>query len=351
MHILIVDDSALYRKILSEASTSHPGVEVTAVANGDLALAKLAASKVDLVLLDVFMPDQNGPEVLHRIKSTHPGVPVVMVSGATGRDAQITLSALSTGAMDFIAKPSGPSFEDGIVTLRSEIRRALDMARLRSRDVTKPDAPLPKAPSLNVTPKRLTPPPFIDLLLIGVSTGGPKALAEILPRFPAGFPVPVVIVQHMPPVFTLSLADQLNRLSPLTVIEAPAKHKLKAGEVLIAPGGLHLEIVKNPDGSLETRHSEAPPVHSCRPSVDVLFESAARCGLRGALAVILTGMGSDGALGVAKLKSACPTWCITQDSATCTVYGMPQAVVNMHLDDELLPLGEIAPRLNKILRV
>ena len=351
MHILIVDDSALYRKILSEAATAHPGVEVTAVANGDLAMAKLSASKVDLVLLDVFMPDQNGPEVLNRIKAAYPAIPVVMVSGATGRDAQITLNALSSGAMDFIAKPTGTSFEAGIVTLRSEIRRIVDMARLRSTISIKPDATISKSPSPTVPPKRLTPPPFIDLLLIGVSTGGPKALAELLPRLPAGFPVPVVIVQHMPPVFTLSLSEQLNRLSPLSVIEAPAKHKLKAGEVLIAPGGMHLEIVKNPDGSLETRHSEAPPVHSCRPSVDVLFESAARCGLRGVVAVVLTGMGSDGAQGVAKLKAAFPTWCIAQNSETCAVYGMPQAVVNLNLDDELLPLGDIAPRLNKIFRV
>jgi len=351
VHILIVDDSALYRKILSEASTSHHGVEVTAVANGDLALAKLAASKVDLVLLDVFMPDQNGPEVLHRIKSTHPGVPVVMVSGATGRDAQITLNALSSGAMDFISKPTGASFEAGIVTLRGEIRRVVDMARLRSAIPKNLPAPIPQTMTPALPPKRLNPPPFIDILLIGVSTGGPKALTELLPRLPAGFPVPIVIVQHMPPVFTLSLAEQLNRLSPLSIIEAPAKHKLKAGDVLIAPGGMHLEIVKNPDGSLETRYSEAPPVHSCRPSVDVLFESAARCGLRGAVALVLTGMGSDGAEGVSKLKSACPTWCIAQNAETCAVYGMPQAVANLHLDDELLPLADIAPRLNKIFRI
>lgn len=351
MHILIVDDSALYRKILSEASTSQAGVEVTAVANGDLAMAKLSTSKVDLVLLDVFLPDQNGPEVLNRIKVAHPGLPVVMVSGATGRDAQITLNALSSGAMDFIAKPTGTSFEAGIVTLRGEIRRVVDLARLRSTIPNKPDTATPKTLSPAPPPKRLTPPPFIDLLLIGVSTGGPKALAELLPRLPAGFPVPVVIVQHMPPLFTLSLAEQLNRLSPLSIIEAPAKHKLKAGEVLIAPGGIHLEIAKNPDGSLETRYSEAPPVHSCRPSVDVLFESAARCGLRGAVALVLTGMGSDGAQGVARLKAACPTWCIAQNAETCSVYGMPQAVANLNLDDELLPLADIGPRLNKIFRV
>lgn len=351
MHILIVDDSALYRKILSEASAAQQGVEVTAVSNGDLAMTKLSTSKVDLILLDVFMPDQSGPEVLKRIKSAYPSIPVVMVSGATGRDAQITLDALSNGAMDFIAKPVGTSLESAALILRGSIRRALDMALLRKNTATtKVSNPLPPKPTVSPF-KRLTPPPFLDLLLIGVSTGGPKALTEILPGLPENFPVPVVIVQHMPPVFTLSLADQLDKVSKLSVIEAPARHRLKAGEILIAPGGMHLEITKNPEGFLETRHTDSPPVNSCRPSVDVLFESASRCGLRGVVAVILTGMGADGAQGVAKLKAACPTWCLAQNAETCSVYGMPQAIVNQNLDDEVLALSNIAPRINQIFRV
>lgn len=353
MHVLIVDDSALYRKILSESAGSLPDVTTAAVSNGELALARLAAERFDLVLLDVFMPDTNGPEVLQLIKRKFPTLPVVMVSGATGRDAEITLNALSKGAMDFIAKPTGSSFESGLTALRGEIRRIIDTVRIRATvrshvgSATQPSS-TPAAPR---PVKRMNPPPFIDLLVIGVSTGGPKALAELLPVLSADLPVPVLIVQHMPPVFTLSLAAQLDRSCKLAVKEAPARHPLVAGEVLIAPGGMHLEVVRTPDGRLETRHTDGPAVHSCKPSVDVLFQSAARCGLRGVVAVVLTGMGGDGADGVASLKAAFPTWCIAQNAETCAVYGMPQAVASRGLDDESLPLGEIGPRLNRIFRV
>ncbi len=358
MRILIIDDSALYRKILSESCASIPDVTTTALANWSLARSKLETETFDLVLLDVFMPEMNGPEVLDALKQNWPKLPVVMVSGATGRDAEITLACLSKGAIDFIGKPAGSSFESGLEALKAEIRRVVEA--VRSKIPITPTAQasnssfIAKAASQPSTPqpsKRLNPPPFLDLVLIGVSTGGPKALSEILPQIPANFPVPILIVQHMPPVFTLSLAEQLNRVSPLNVIEAPASHHPKVGEILIAPGGKHLEVVRNSAGMLETRHTDAPPVHSCRPSVDVLFESASKCALRGAVAVVLTGMGSDGADGVAKLKAALPTWCIAQNAETCAVFGMPQAVIGAGLDDECLPLAEIAPRLNKLFRV
>lgn len=353
MHVLIVDDSALYRKILSESAGSLPDVTTVAVSNGELALGRIAAEKFDLVLLDVFLPETNGLEVLQLIKRNSPQLPVVMVSGATGRDAEITLNALSKGAMDFIAKPTGPSFESGLTMLRGDIRRIIDALRIRAT-VRSHSASATSATSIPATPrpvKRSNPPPFIDLLLIGVSTGGPKALAELLPILSADMPVPVLIVQHMPPVFTLSLAAQLDKTCKLTVSEAPTRHPLVAGQVLIAPGGMHLEVVRTIDGRLETRHSDSPAVHSCKPSVDVLFQSAARAGLRGAVAVVLTGMGSDGADGVAALKTAIPTWCIAQNAETCAVYGMPQAVTSRGLDDESLPLRDIGNRINRIFRV
>ena len=357
MRLLIVDDSALYRKILSEAASGIPDVETVTAPNGEIGLARLKAERIDLVLLDVFMPDRNGPEVLLDIRREHPGVPVVMVSGATGRDAEITVGALSNGAMDFIPKPATTSVEASVAAIRSDIRRVIDAARLRSanRAASSQQVPAPSAsspaPPITAPVRRLSPPPFLDILLIGVSTGGPRALGEIMPGLAPNFPVPIVIVQHMPPVFTQSLAAQLDRTCPLNVLEAPAGHAPAAGEVLIAPGGKHLELVKEANGMVRTRFSDAPPVHSCRPSVDVLFQTAARCGYRGAVSLILTGMGSDGANGVRALKEAIPLWSIAQNAQTCAVYGMPQAVVQAGLDDECLALGDIAPRLNKLFRV
>lgn len=354
MRLLIVDDSALYRKILSEAAQAVPGVTAISVPNSELALSKLATETFDLVLLDIFMPDRSGPELLADIKRLHPLQNVVMVSGATGRDAGITLEALSQGAMDFIAKPTGGGLEAGAELLKREIQRVLDTVRQKSvaGSLRTPiAAPSPVVYPSSSSSRRTSPPPFLDIVLIGVSTGGPKALGEVLSTLAADFPVPIVIVQHMPAVFTLSLASQLDRVCPLQVLEADDRRVLKAGEVLIAPGGRHLEITKTGSGPFLTRITDAPPVHSCRPSVDVLFESAVKCQLRGIVSVILTGMGSDGADGLAKLKAAAPVWSLAQNASTCAVYGMPQAVVNAGLADEVLPLAEIGPRLNRLFRV
>jgi len=352
MRILVVDDSALYRKLLSDAALSVPGAESVAVSGGELALKRLAVEKFDLVLLDVFMDQMSGLQTLEKIKQAHPRLAVVMVSGATGRDADITIQCLSHGAMDFIPKPSGSSFESGMDALKAEIRKVASMARLRNA-ATPPEKEASKlqTPGASAAPKRLQPPPFLDLVLIGVSTGGPKALSAILPLISARFPVPILLVQHMPAHFTKSLAEQLDKTSALSIREAVGGEIPKPGEVLIAPGGFHMEIFRNDSDKFETRITSAPPVNSCRPSVDVLFESAARCHLRGVLAIILTGMGSDGADGVASLKTSCPTWCIAQDAATSTVYGMPQAIAQRDLHEEILPLQEIGPRINKLFRV
>ena len=352
MRILVVDDSALYRKLLSDAASSVPGAETVAVSGGELALKRLESEKFDLVLLDVFMDQMSGPQTLDKIKESHPSLPVVMVSGATGRDAEITVSCLAHGAMDFIPKPSGSSFESGMEALKAEIRKVATLARLRGASASAVHAaPEPSTPTAAAPIKRLQPPPFPDLVLIGVSTGGPNALSVVLPSISAKLPVPILLVQHMPATFTKSLAEQLDKISAISIKEAANGDIPKPGELLIAPGGFHLEIFRNDAEKIETRITSNPPVQSCRPSVDVLFNSAAKCNLRGAIAIILTGMGSDGADGVATLQHALPTWCIAQDASTSTVYGMPQAVAQRNLSNEILPLQEIGPRINKLFRL
>lgn len=354
MRILVVDDSALYRKLLTDVASSLPDVEAVAVSNGEIALKKIDSEKFDLVLLDVFMDPMSGPQTLVKIKESHPHLPVVMVSGATGRDAEVTLGCLSDGAMDFIPKPSGSSFESGMESLMAEIRRVSSMARLKSLSASVAHPPPPVASVENpvpVSPKSRSFPPFPELILIGVSTGGPNALSALIPTLSQKLPVPILLVQHMPPFFTKTLAEQLNKSSSLSVAEAQGGEIPGPGEVLIAPGGYHMEIVRTNNGKLQVRLASTPPVNSCRPAVDVLFNSAAKCELSGVISLILTGMGSDGADGVASLRAVCPTWCIAQDAATSTVYGMPQAIAQRNLADEILSLQEIGPRLNKIFRL
>lgn len=371
MRLLIVDDTALYRKLLTDAATPLSGVEVAgAVSSGPLALARIAAEPIDLVLLDVFMPEMNGPEVLTIIRRDYPKIAVVMISGATGADASITINALANGALDFIPKPQTTSFAEGMTRLRGQLQHVVNMVNLR-RINTAPAAPrsaptptsavtgsvamsaravpAPATPALP-TRRRVLPPAALDILLIGVSTGGPRTLQDVLPALPADFRLPVVIVQHMPPLFTRTLAEQLDKVCNLRVSEAIDGEPVVAGRILIAPGGRHLEIIRNAEGALVTRLTDAAPVNSCRPAVDVLFNSASRCALRGAISLILTGMGEDGAAGVATLKAAVPTWSIAQDEATSVIYGMPQAVVRRQLEDEILPLPTIAPRLTELAR-
>jgi two-component system chemotaxis response regulator CheB len=360
--VLVVDDTALYRKILTEAAAEVPGLEViAAVPSGPAALARLASTPCDLLLLDVFMPEMDGPEVLARVRRDFPRVTVVMVSGATGADAAITVDALANGALDFIPKPQTSSFAEGMARLRGQLVHIVRLMRLRRS--ASPGQPAPAAaaaPTPSSTPPTPAPPPAPrsrglppvspELIVIGVSTGGPRALQDLLPRIPADFKLPIVIVQHMPPLFTRTLAEQLGKIGPLPVTEAGDGEPVLPGRVLLAPGGRHLELVREPDGSLRTRLTDAPPVNSCRPAVDVLFQSVARCAPRGIVSVILTGMGEDGAAGVASLKASTPTWSLVQDEATCVIYGMPLAVVRRGLDDEVLPLPAIAPRLAELAR-
>jgi two-component system, chemotaxis family, protein-glutamate methylesterase/glutaminase len=350
LRVLIVDDTALYRKIMRDAAASlSADLEViAAVGTGELAVQRVAQGGVDLVLLDVVMPGLDGLATLKILHRDQPTLPVVLVSGVTGRDATNTVSALSAGALDFIPKPAAASLQEGMQKISSELQRITDLLALR-RLVGTPTAKSverPVAVAGAARPARLATPPPISLCVVAVSTGGPKALQDVIPRLPVSLGVPVLLVQHMPVLFTRTLAEQLDKVSQVRVREATAGEVLAPGVVYIAPGGQHLKVKRREDGRYATvLDAESPPVNACRPAADVLFRSVAELAPRGVLAVVLTGMGDDGAAGVAALKVAAPTYCLVQDAATSVVYGMPAAVAQRGLADEVLPLSQIAARI------
>ncbi len=362
LRVLIVDDTIVYRKILTEVVESLDDVEIAGTApHGRLALAKLDQAPADLVLLDVEMPEMNGLEALKEIRRRHPGTSVVMVSGTNLGSADITLRCLEQGALDFLRKPEGADPEASRQELKDKLRPLLRHVRMRMNlrqhegHVQEPvqerapaAAPEPPPPP-RLEPRAAPLPTRFDVVGIGVSTGGPNALAELIPRLPADFPVPILLVQHMPPMFTASLAEHLAQRSPIAVSEARDGEPILPGHVYIAPGGLHMVVRRRQDpegaGTLPiVGLNENPPENSCRPSVDVLFRSMASQYEGNLLAVVMTGMGSDGCEGVRALKrKGC--LCLTQTEATCTVYGMPLAVEESGLSDEQVPLERLSARI------
>lgn len=351
LRTMVVDDTVTYRKILSDVLREIPGIEVIgAAASGAIALKKIGPEKVQLVLLDVYMPDMDGVETLKRIKAEFPDVIVVMVSGISTRNADITVEALSLGAVDFVRKPDGPDAASNFARLKSNITSVLRYVNLRdlpSGAVGKagePAADRPAAPE----PRRIAAPPrSFGVCAIGVSTGGPEALTRIVPAFSGPLSVPILCVQHMPPVFTKSLAESLAKKSRMPVVEAQDNQRVEPGVMYIAQGGHHM-VVRSQDGGVVVGINDEPPENSCRPAVDVLFRSvAAAYGDRGVLAVVLTGMGSDGCSGMRALKRR-GCYCITQSERSCVVYGMPRAVDEAGLSDKSVALEEI-PREIEIL--
>lgn len=379
IRVLIVDDTLMYRKILGDVLATIPDVEVVGkAANGVLALHKLETTpNVNLVLLDVFMPEMDGMETFEQIQKKFPHINVVMVSSEIDADAAIVIKALRKGALDFIPKPHNNDLQANITFLKGELQRIIQLVRIRTalRPTVTPAATtatvataIPKAQEVvpSTLPPAQTPtapkPPaspisvqakHFDLVVIGVSTGGPNALGVLIPKLPKDLPCPVLIVQHMPPKFTYTLAQHLSTQSQLPVKEAGANDTLKPGTILIAPGGRHLAIRKDAVDihKYAVALNDDPPVHSCRPSVDVMMESVAQQWQgKDILCIILTGMGDDGANGIAAIKQR-GGYCIAQDAPSCVVYGMPKAVYDRGLADEVLPLSSIADRIARLCNV
>jgi len=350
IRVLIVDDAVVVRKMLSDTMNLDPDIEVVGVAaNGSICLQKIPQVNPDIVSLDIEMPEMNGLEALDKIREKWPKLPVIMFSTLTQKGAVATLDALSKGATDYIAKPSkAKSLDEGIELIKSGLipkikaicseRSGLDIPSNLPKP--KPQIEDPEDPNKMKGVKRFH---RVDVVTIGVSTGGPNALAELLPALPANFPVPIVLAQHMPPNFTKLLADRLNTKSELTIKECENGDILQPGHVYIAPGDYHMVIEQNRN-DVVAHTNQAPQENSCRPAADVLFRSVAKVFGRNALAVVLTGMGQDGMHGCQHIQSR-GGQVIVQDEASSVVWGMPGFVVKSKLADTVLPLNKIADEI------
>jgi two-component system chemotaxis response regulator CheB len=333
IRILVVDDAAVIRKLVSDELSKDSALEVVGTAaNGKLALAKLPQVNPDAVILDIEMPELDGLATLKELRKTYPRLPVIMFSSLTERGAAATLDALALGASSYFAKPSSGGLEASLEIIRTELIPELKAICAQAKTVK-----APTRPSMGIAPR---PNKVVDILAIGASTGGPNALAELIPLLPRDFPVPIVIVQHMPPMFTRLLAERLTAQSSIKVQEGATGVALQAGHVWIAPGDFHM-TVQSDGKQASLLLNQDPPENSCRPAVDPLFRSIAATYGSKALAVILTGMGQDGLRGCQALKEA-GAQILAQDEATSVVWGMPGAVVRAGLADRTLPLAMLA---------
>ncbi len=340
--VLVVDDSAFMRKMISDIINQSSSLTVVGTArNGEDALSKLSELNPDVVTLDVEMPVMDGITTLENIMKTKP-TPVVMLSSLTKEGAEKTLLAMSLGAIDFIAKPSG-SISLDIKKIEDEIVSKLLVAAESNVSTIIKKNNLKKPPTSNFTSIKKG----SAIVAIGTSTGGPRALQEVLTHLPKEFDAPIVIVQHMPPGFTKSLADRLDKLSSIQVKEVEDKEVLVKGTAYIARGGHQFRVIEK-NKVLTAMVTKEEPVNGHQPSVNVLFESIAQIKGWQPVVAILTGMGADGSTGLKKLKSLQPkTIAISEGKETCIVYGMPQAAEKTGLIDYVLPLNEVSHILDQ----
>jgi two-component system chemotaxis response regulator CheB len=374
--VLVVDDSVVVRRLVTDALSRDPEIEVVGFAsNGRIALAKVDQLAPDLVTMDIEMPEMNGIEAVRALRRNRHTMPIIMFSTLTERGASATLDALVAGATDYVTKPANVgSVQESLDRVASEIIPTIKafVTRRPGLGATPPapqGAPAASAarPAAAAPPRTPAGPPAgpasavrrpvvtrpapashpVSAIVLGSSTGGPEALSRVIGALSAPPSVPVLVVQHMPPVFTRQLAARLDRLGPATVVEASDGDLLRPGTIYIAAGDHHLELSRSA-GMLRTVLTDGPPVNFCRPSVDVLFRSAVRELGGQLLAVVLTGMGADGRTGCEDVVAAGGT-VIVQDEPTSVVWGMPGAVATAGLAHRVLPLGEVTPAIESVL--
>ncbi len=377
LRVLVIDDTIVYRKIVSDVLSSIPGVSVVGSANnGKIAIARIQSLKPDLITLDVEMPEMDGLQVLDYIRRENLGTEAIMLSTLTVQGGEMTIKALELGAFDFIPKPQEGTMAENLASvtalltpmvktiqkkkeMKERIREKLQLGKTQtpSRPFTAQSLPTGLRPELRPEPRVIQARPFSsasrsksEIVAIGISTGGPNALARMMPMLPADINVPIVIVQHMPPLFTQSLANSLNNKCAITVREAKHGDILEPNVALIAPGGKQMKIAAHGDGKRRVvQITDDPPINSCKPSADYLFFSVATHYVGRATGVIMTGMGSDGTKGL-KLMRENGASIIAQNEETCTVYGMPKEPVESGIVDTIAPLDRIAEEIVKTLK-
>jgi two-component system, chemotaxis family, protein-glutamate methylesterase/glutaminase len=350
IRVLVVDDSVVIRRLVTHALEEDPMLDVVgAAANGAIALQRIPQFNPDVLTLDIEMPQMDGLETLRNVRRDYPHLRVIMFSTLTERGAAVTLEALTLGADDYVAKVSNEgSLDRSMARLREElipkIKQFFQMPALNGSPAPPPPAPVngrPVRPIYRAPYSAGTVRPKV--VVIGVSTGGPTALGAILPELPADFPLPVLVVQHMPALFTRLLAERLHATCRLPVEEACQGNVIQGGKILIAPGDYHLRVTSANSG-VRVLLDQSPPQNSCRPAVDALFTSIGQVYGGAVIAVVLTGMGQDGLRGteILKAQGACV---LAQDEASSVVWGMPGAVVHAGLADRVVPLQQIVPEI------
>jgi two-component system chemotaxis response regulator CheB len=352
IRVLIVDDSATMRRIIADALSSDPLLEVAGTAaNGRIALEMLPLLKPDVMTLDIEMPEMDGLQTIPRVRADFKHLPIIMFSSLTEQGAKHTLDALALGASDYVAKPTAQA--GGAAKLRDvvagellgKIKALVSTGRIATSPVLAPREVKNDALSL-LQHRRVA---SVEIVAVGVSTGGPSAVLELLSGMPPDLGVPIVLVQHMPPGFTKIFAERVNGQSPLTVVEAEGSEVLKPNWVYVAPGGYHMELQRR-GSEVVVAVNDLPPENSVRPAVDVLFRSVAALFGERALAAVLTGMGQDGLKGAHSIKQAGGV-VLAQDEASSVVWGMPGAVVRAGLASAVLSIADVAPAIVEIVRL
>ncbi|MGK0465773.1 MAG: two-component system chemotaxis response regulator CheB [Clostridium sp.] len=339
--VIVVDDSALMRKIITDMINAGTEMVVIDTArNGEELLTKITLNKPDVITLDIEMPKMNGIETLVQLRKKNADIPVIMLSSISKIGTELTMECLQLGAFDFIPKPSGPISLD-INKVQDELVQIIKLAFTQSQVGSKTTVKKNIEPNINTSKRALG--GNVEVVVIGASTGGPKALYKVITALPDNLGVPVLVVQHMPTGFTKAFADRLNLNSKLKVVEASDCDSIEKNVVYIAPGGFHMEVGIDKRIHLNLK----PSLWGVRPCVDKLFLSATKVYRSKILSVILTGMGRDGAEGTVAIKNNGGTT-IAEHKYTCIIYGMPKAAFETGKVDEIVLLPDIAERINKI---